>query len=75
MDKRKVIKIQLLFFIIVFFLVIAYFLSRENNNVFSILAEQSKNAIYSNIETGFYNEDIKINLTKDKLLPYGSKIF
>ena len=75
MDKRKVIKIQLLFFIIVFFVVIAYFLSRENNNVFSILAEQSKNAIYSNIETGFYNEDIKINLTKDKLLPYGSKIF
>ena len=75
MDKKKIVKIQLIVFIILFFVIIGFFIYRENDTVFSILAAQSKKPIYSNYETGFYSEDLKIYLTKDTLLPFNAKIY
>ena len=75
MDKKKIVKLQLLLFVILFVASIGYYLFRENNDVFSILAAQSKNAVYSSLPTGFYDEDLKIKLSKDGLLPYRAKIF
>ena len=75
MDKKKIVKLQLLLFVILFVASIEYYLFRENNDVFSILAAQSKNAVYSSLPTGFYDNDLKIKLSKDGLLPYRAKIF
>ena len=75
MDNKRIIKIQLLLFIIIFVVLIGFYLYRENNDVFSILAAQSKNAIYTNIPTGFYEKDLKIKLSKDSILPIKAQIF
>ena len=75
MDKKKVVRIQLLVFIVLFFVIIGYSIYRENDSVFSILAAQSKNAIYSNYETGLYSENLTVHLSKDGLLPIKAKIF
>ena len=75
MDKKKIVKIQLIVFIILFFVIIGFFIYRENETVFSILAAQSKSPVYSNYETGFYSDDLKIRLTKDTLLPFNAKIY